>query len=98
MRYTENEMLEKAKKILKDLNPQYFKDEYLKKIVFSKDDDVARPIGKIMPTWTAVIDEPITDSYEFLVISDDTGEPLYRQSKHLVVEVKKNGDGVYVPK
>lgn len=98
MKYTENEMLEKAKKILNDLNPQYFKDEYLKKVVFAKDDDVARPIGKVIPTWTAVIEEPITDSYEFLVISDDTGEPLYIQSKHLVVEIKKDENDVYVPK
>jgi hypothetical protein len=95
MNYTEKEILEKAIKILNDLNPQVFKVENLKGVSFSKEDNVARPRGKVMDTWVAVIEEPIFDTSIFLTISDETGEPLYIQNKHGIREIEKDNDGNY---
>lgn len=48
-----------------------------------------------MPCWVAVINEPIFDTSAFLTISDETGEPLYIQNKHITREIEKNSDGNY---
>jgi hypothetical protein len=98
MKNTEKEILIKAKKILVDLNPQFFKDENLKKVVYHEKDVVARPKGEIIDTWIAVVDEPIFDTSIFLTISDETGEPLYIQNKHIIREIEKDSNGKYVTK
>jgi hypothetical protein len=98
MNYTEEQILEKAKTILQDLQGKFFKEENIDKIWFEEKDEVARPRGKIMPAWTVSINEPIFDSTNFLTISDETGEPLYIQSSHKVVEIEKDTDGNYLRK
>lgn len=95
MKHTEEQMLIKAKKILKDLNPQYFKDDHLLGVSYKESDEISRPRGKIMNTWVAVIEEPVFKSSEFLIISDETGEPLYIQGKHSIYEISKDDKGNY---
>lgn len=96
MNYTEQQILEKSKKILKDLHGQYYKEENIDKIWFEEKDEVARPNDKIMPTWTVSVNEPIFDTSEFLIISDETGEPLYYQNANMVIhEIKKDDNGNY---
>lgn len=98
MKHTDEQMLEKAKQVLKDLQKTSYREENFKKIVFTKEDDVARPEGKKIDTWTAVLDEPVFDRLLFLVISDETGEPLYFQSPHRVSEILKDDKGIYYRK
>ncbi|WP_294292925.1 hypothetical protein [uncultured Chryseobacterium sp.] len=96
MKHTKQEMLIKALKILKDLNPQYFKDENLKKIIYHENDELSRPKGKIANTWVAIVDDPIFDASEFLTISDDTGEPLYYQNANMIIhEIQKDNNVNY---
>jgi hypothetical protein len=94
MKYTETQILEKTKKILKDLKQEFYREDNLRKVVFAKKDELARPRGKIIDTWTAVIDAPF-DTSEFLIISDETGEPLYIQGKHSIYEISKDDKGNY---
>ncbi|WP_333662944.1 hypothetical protein [Chishuiella changwenlii] len=96
MKYTEEQVLDKAKKVLKDLNPQYFKEENIEKIWFDEKDEVARPRGQVLPTWTISIYETLFDTSEFLTLSDETGEPLYYQNANMIVyEIKKDDNGNY---
>lgn len=96
MNYTEEQILKKAKKVLKDLQKQYFREENIEKAWFNEKDEVARPIGTIMPAWTIVVNEPIFETSEFLVISDKTGEPLYYQNANMRIhEIKKDDNGNY---
>ena len=96
MNYTQEQMLIKAKKVLQDLQKQYFKEENLLGVSFREKDEVSRPRGKIMDTWVAVIDEPIFEASEFLTISDETGEPLYYQNANMRIhEIKKDDNGNY---
>lgn len=97
MNYTEEQIFEKAKQILKDLHGEFFKEEEIKKGIWFRDKhEVSRPRGAIMPTWTITIEDALFDTLDFLVISDETGEPLYLHTKHLVLEIEKNEDGIYV--
>lgn len=96
MKHTEKEMLERTKKVLSDLHGVYFKEENIIKIVYHENDEVARPSGEIMNTWTGVLNEPLFDASEFLIISDETGEPLYYQNANMIVyEIKKDDNGNY---
>jgi hypothetical protein len=96
MKHTEEGILKKTKKILQDLKGEFYREENIKKVVFSPDREIARGEneGKEMPCWVAVLDAPF-DSSEFLTISDETGEPLYIQGKHSVYEIKKDKSGKY---
>jgi len=96
MNYTEEQMLIKAKKVLQDLQKQYFKEENLLGVSFREKDKVSRPRGEIINTWVAVVDEPIFDASEFLTISDETGEPLYYQNANMIIhEIQKDDKGNY---
>ncbi len=97
MNYTEAQVLEKARSVLKDLQGEFYKEENVENAWFNKEKDVAR-LGKTIPAWTVSINIPILDSTNFLTISDETGEPLFIQSSHKVVEIEKNADGNYIRK
>lgn len=92
MKHTEEQMLAKAKKILIDLQGQFYKEKNLKKVIFHQDriPIIGEFEGKEIPCWVAVIDEPVFDTSVFLTISDVTGEPLYIQSSHKIVEIEKD--------
>jgi hypothetical protein len=100
MKYTEQEILDISKKILKDLEGDFFKDENLQKVIFDLNDVPIRGTKKGIKhrCWTAIINEPIFDSSIFLVISDDDGEPIYIQNKHSVSEIVKDSNGIYIIK
>lgn len=96
MNYTEQQILEKSKKILKDLHGQYYKEENIENAWFNEKDEVARPQGAIVPAWTISVNEPIFDASEFLIISDESGEPLYYQNANMIIhEIKKDNNGNY---
>lgn len=99
MKHTEEQMLEKAKKVLKDLQKTSYREENIKKL-WSEDEKLMRgkDKGKLHKCWVISIDEPVFDRSLFLIISDETGEPLYFQSPHRVSEILKDENGNYYRK
>lgn len=96
MKYTEKQILEKTKKILQDLQGQFYNEENIKNARFSDKKELSRPEGKTAPVWTVSIDEPVFDAWEFLTISDETGEPLYYQNANMIIhEIQKDDKGNY---
>ncbi|WP_410878481.1 hypothetical protein [Myroides sp. DW712] len=96
MKYTNEEILVKAIKILKSLNPDFFKESDIESISFSNKDVEKSISGENIDTWTVIIKESIFDASEFLVISDETGEPLYYQNFNMIIgEIEKKSEGDY---
>lgn len=95
MIHTEEQIMTKAKKVLSDLQGEFYNEKNIEGTRFTEKDKVSIPRGEILSTWTVFIHEPIFDSSIFLIISDKTGEPLYIQNKHGVKEIKKNQTGNY---
>lgn len=86
MNYTEDQITEKAIKVLSDLNPNYFRAESLDGINYSVDRNI----------WIICIYDSIFDASDFLTISDETGEPLYYQNFNMIkAEIIKGPDGIY---
>jgi hypothetical protein len=97
MKHSNEEILALAKRVIMDLHGKYYDESLIRKVSFHADEELIRGqrIGEKQPLWTIVIDEPLFDSTDFLTMSDETGEPLYYQTKHLVAEIIKNADGYY---
>jgi len=97
MKYTEEQILEIAKKVLRDLEKEYYKEENIENTWFVEKEELARGAnkGKEHPCWIVSVNEPVFDSSQFLTIDDETGEPLYLQTKHAVHEIQKDEDGNY---
>ncbi len=89
MKHTEEEIITKGKEILKDLYGSSYREEEIQKAMFDPEQEPLRGSSDSAAIWTVVI-EPVSGSLTFLSISDETGEPLYIQSKHLVCEIKKD--------
>jgi len=96
MKHTEQEITGKLKQILKDLDGEFYSEQLIRKVVFNPDTEVSvgKNAGKKIPCWVVAIDE-IFDSSRFLIISDETGEPLYIRGKHSVYEIRKDKNGKY---
>ena len=95
MKHTEEQILKKARQILKDLDGEYYKDSCINKISFNKEKEVSRPERKVIAAWTVSV-KAIFDNLDFLTISDETGEPLYYQNfNYSIVEIKKDENGKY---
>lgn len=97
MKHTEEQIMTKAKKVLSDLHGEFYNEKHIEEINFYKDENLSRPRGKIESVWIICIHEPLFGgSSVFLTISDETGEPLYIQNKHDVVEIEKNSEEKYI--
>jgi hypothetical protein len=98
MKNTQKQILEKAKKVLHDLKGEYYNEKDIVKITYHENDESFGAKNEIINTWTVSIDE-IFDNRDFLVISDETGEPIYYQNFNMVTaEIEKNSKGKYVIK
>lgn len=97
MKHTENEIIIKSKKVLEVLQGEFYEEKNVEGTWYSDDKPPLRgeQKGEVIPLWTVSINEPVFDSTTFLVISDETGEPLYFQTKHKVYEIFKNEEGKY---
>jgi len=98
MNYTEKEILEKAKIILKDLQAKYYNEKNIAGASFEREKVLSGNENKKIPCWTVLINEPVFKSAVFLLISDESGEPVYIRSKHKTSEIIKNTDGTYARK
>lgn len=65
---------------------------------FRQTAEIARGIkkGEQAPLWSVTIEDSLFDTFDFLTISDETGEPLYAQSKHGVSEIIKDSNGKFI--
>lgn len=99
MKHTENQILEIAKKILKGIYEDLFKESDIEKIVFDEKEELIIGVnkGKKYPCYTVIV-KSLFDSTDFLVISDETGEPLYIQGKYAISEIGKDSQGNYYKK
>ncbi|VXB82725.1 conserved hypothetical protein [Flavobacterium sp. 9AF] len=99
MKHTEKQILEITKKTLKGIFKDLYKESDIEKIVFEKNEELIRGknTGKNHPCWVAII-KSLFDSVDFLVISDETGEPLYIQGKYTTSEIEKDQEGNYYRK
>ena len=89
MKHTENEIRVIALKIWKDIDGQFYRDN------FHKNDELNFPIKKTIDTWAISINS-LFDNRDFLIISDDTGEPIYYQNfNYITTEIIKKDDGIY---
>ena len=100
MKYTEKKILEIAKKVISDLNPEALKHDTIENAFFNNEKDLSRDKKKIIihPCWTVSINT-LFDNTDFLTISDETGEPIYYQNFNMITaEIEKNSKGKYVIK
>lgn len=95
MKHTKEQIHEKAIKVISDLTDGGYKKENIKNIRFKKEDELLIPKGKIIDTWTISI-KSIFNNIDFLIISDETGEPLYYFNfNYIKTKIIKNADGIY---
>ena len=96
MKHAESEILAKAEKILSDLHGEYFNLKNIESAIYREKNEVARPRGEVLSTWTISIKESVFGSPDFLTISDETGEPLYYQNSHKVTKIEREPTGKYI--
>ncbi|WP_426476931.1 hypothetical protein ACP3T3_16650 [Chryseobacterium sp. CBSDS_008] len=95
MKQTEDKIREKAIKIITDLTEGAYGKDNIININFQKDDELLIPKGKIIDSWTVSV-KSLFDNRDFLILSDETGEPIYYQNfNYITTEIIKNNDGIY---
>ncbi|WP_449389332.1 hypothetical protein [Chryseobacterium lineare] len=95
MKQTEDKIREKVIKIITDLTGGVYNKDSIININFQKDDVLLIPKGKIIDSWTVSV-KSLFDNRDFLILSDETGEPLYYQNfNYIITEIIKNTDGIY---
>lgn len=97
MKHTEEQIIDKAKQILKDLLDKFYSDELIGGTFFEGEEVIlfGKYEGQKRPVWTVSI-EALFDNIDFLYISDETGEPLYCQNFNtFIYGVEKNSKGKY---
>ncbi|KIX20560.1 hypothetical protein SY27_11650 [Flavobacterium sp. 316] len=99
MKHTEKQILEITKKTLKEIFKDLYKESDIEQVVYNGNKELIRGenTGKNHPCWVAII-KSLFDSVDFLVISDETGEPLYIQGKYTTSEIEKDQEGNYYRK
>ena len=96
MKQTEKQILEKAIKIVKDLDGSH-NVRKVNHATFVEKKKLAKGIDKDKehPCWIVYI-ESLFGNEDHLIISDETAEPLYYQNFNLItMEIIKNNDGIY---
>ena len=97
MKHTEEQILSKAKKVLKDLDGKYYFDECINDAFFDKGQmsNYGKFKGKKHSTWIIGV-KSLADNEDLLFISDETGEPLYYQNFNtFVFDVEKDERGYF---
>jgi hypothetical protein len=97
MNYNENSILKKTIELLKELGSSE-EDYKPQKAVFEEKEILARGEGKgeVHPCWIVMIDDTsFFNTIDFITFSDETGEPLYIQTKHSIFLICKNESAKY---
>lgn len=97
MKYTEEQIKEKANQIMKDLDGKYYIENCVSNAKYKRKEEIftGKLKGKIISSWTISI-KAIFDNLDFLLISDETGEPLYYMNFNTICfDIEKDKDGKY---
>ncbi len=97
MKHTEEQIIKKAKQIIKDLDGEYYFEDCTDGTFFKEDEEILHGSlkGKKIPCWTVFV-KTIFDNSDHLFISDETGEPVYYHNFNMMVyEVEKDKEGKY---
>jgi|688.fasta_scaffold96853_4 hypothetical protein len=97
MKHTEEQIIEKAKEILKDLDGKYYFEDCVNKATFKNIDEsfIAKNMDIKGAVWSISI-HSLADNLDFLVVSDETGEPLYYMNFNtLVFDIEKDEKGYF---
>lgn len=96
MKYTKEQILEIADKIMKDLRGKFYFEGCIIDMAFSEQETFAGKYkGQIKPQWIVGV-KAIFDNEDILMISDEDGEPLYYMNFNtFVYEIAKDEKGYY---
>ncbi|MBB4806952.1 hypothetical protein HNP38_002248 [Chryseobacterium defluvii] len=95
MKNTENIIKEKTIKILNDLTEGVYNEDNIVNINFHEKNKLTFPTEKIIDVWVISI-KSLFDNRDFLIISDETGEPIYYHNfNYIKSEIIKNSDEAY---
>lgn len=98
MNYSEEQIITKTTELLQSWNS--LNDNYQPNSARFDENEILRmgpSKGDVHPCWIVLInDTSFLDTYDFLIISDVTGEPLYIQTKHQTYEIHKDSNGKYI--
>ncbi len=97
MKYTEEQILAKAKKVMKDVKGKFYSEDCIEGALYQKADKIisGKNKNKIMPTWSVSI-KAIFNNIDILTISDETGEPLfYMNFNTLIFDIEKDEKGYF---
>jgi len=97
MKNTEEEIIEIAKKVMKDFRNEYYTEECIDGLFYKEEQEIisGKNEGKIFSAWVVSV-YSFFDNIDFLCISDDTGEPLYYQNFNtIVLDIEKSPEGKF---
>jgi|GEM_PF-695591 len=97
MKHTEEQILTKAKEVLKDFRGKYYSEDCIKDAFFDKDkiSNYGKNKDKKHSTWIIGV-ESLADNEDLLFISDETGEPLYYQNFNtFTFDIEKDERGYF---
>lgn len=101
MKHTKEQIIAKAKLVMKDHLEKYYTENCVKENVtyFGKElIEYGKYKGKEIPLWLANI-KSLFDNENLLFISDETGEPVYYQNFNTYIfDVEKDKNGKYFMK
>ncbi|MFT5892070.1 MAG: hypothetical protein ACI9Y7_002179 [Dokdonia sp.] len=96
MNHTKEQIRQILDKLYSDLKSSFNEEDI--SIYFKEERELARGENKgaKIAAWIVSIeDTSFFNTIDFLTISDETGEPLYFQTKHKVYEIFKHEDDTY---
>lgn len=105
MNYTKEQIIEIAKKVMKDLHQEFYSEDCVDHAFFNEekkgeffekfiDEKEKKKNGKYS-VWTVSI-KAIFHNLDFLLISDVTGEPIYYQNFNTTIfNIEKTPEGKY---
>lgn len=97
MKNTEEEIIKKAKQIIKDFREEYYFEDCMDGVLFKESQklDYGELKGETIPCWTVYV-KAIFDNIDLLFISEETGEPLYYHNFNMILfGIQKDEDGKY---
>lgn len=97
MKHTEEQIIKKAKQIIKDLDEEFYFEDCTDGLIFEKNNEITdgKLKGETIPCWTVFV-KAIFDNSDHLLISDETGEPiLYHNFNMILFDIEKDKNGKY---
>jgi hypothetical protein len=97
MKHTKEQIIGKAKQIMKDLDEEFYFEDCTDGAIFEENYEIisGKMEGKMISCWTVYI-KAMFDNTDHLFISDETGEPvLYHNFNMILFDIEKDETGKY---